>query len=356
MVFLSYEHITNKLDDNIKTFVKKIKVEGINITQDYSKLENADCIIIVIENIRQYIKSDKSVSREFDFVMQKIEKQAECCVFITFENITDYRDLIYVKKNEVFFLNDDWCGLIRKLKKIEKPRKKKEYNFIKAIKFLISVGGLTVMIGIGTIVSNFILKGADIDSPHFEIKWRYLSAYQYTYISSLDGLKVDKKVKPVMKDLISRNMYDNIVVGVIVLRNIGDEFPDNTVVHMERIQKGQIFEESMELKTIAHKNYIMIPVFVTEAFSEDTDLLSLTKEEIWNHIDYELVFRPTSLSYDKPRFWSWQKEEEVKIEDSSDALSEISIKLEEPSAEVDEPSDNKSKQLPHINKYKILGQ
>lgn len=336
--------------------VGKIREEGIHITQESSEFWNADGVMIVIENLWKYIKSENAADTEFDLKLQDIRKRPERYIFITFQKQADYNDLPYVKRKEVLFLEDDLSRLLEKLKKFEKPCKRKSFKFTKLAKLLLSAGGLAAVVSLIAVVANFALKAPEIPVPHFEIKWRYLSAYQYHYINRLNNVKVEKKAKPIMNDWISKKIEDPVVVAVITLRNIGNEFPDNTIVHMERLQDGHVYEEPLDLKTVAHKNYIMIPVFMTEEFPMDTDLLSLTKEEIWDQIDDSLIFKPTAIRYEKARFWSWQKEEEIEVKESSDVLSKLEISLDEPNESEIESLGEMDIQSPFIQKYMIIGQ
>lgn len=235
------------------------------------------------------------------------------------------------------------------------------------VKNVVLAGISSIIIAILTITSDFILKEPDIPKPQLEIKWEYLSAYDYNYIIKLNDRNVVKKEKNLIKELIKLNKDENVIVGTIVIKNKKNEYPEHMRVNLERIQDGQVSEDEINLKTVSHNDYIMIPLFITEKFPENfADNIipsSITKKEIFDAIDTRVVYNPVSIQYEKARFWDWNKDEIITIEESSDVLTEWEILIEvtegnwkEEVVTGKEESEETPVSTPRIYKSKIVWQ
>lgn len=366
MIFLYYEHIDDDLDTKVQELVKRIKQEGIVIKDGCTIPQNIDCtILVLVESVWKYIEEDR-INSEFEKILND-KREKNKIIYISFYKSENFKDVLYIKKRKVLFLMDDYNKLLRSIRiadKLEnaKIRITKKIVLAKAIIF----GCMSLIV----VLFGYVLRQPEIPAPQLEIKWEYLSAYDYNYIIELNNIDVVKKAPDLMQNLIELNKNENVIVGTIVIKNIKEEYPERMRIGLEKIQDGEIFEEEINLKTVAHNDYIMIPLFITEKFPEDftnnSIPTSISKREIFDAIDTRVVYNPVMVKYEKEKFGAWNNEEVIEIEESSDVLSEweISIRVDvendktEITQDVDEKEDLKetNMRIPKIYKSRMVGQ
>lgn len=365
MIFLYYEHIDDDLDTKVQELVKRIKQEGIVIKDGCTIPQNIDCtILVLVESVWKYIEEDR-INSEFEKILND-KREKNKIIYISFYKSENFKD-VYIKKRKVLFLMDDYNKLLRSIRiadRLEnaKIRITKKIFLAKGVIF----GGMSLIV----VLFSYVLRQPEIPAPQLEIKWEYLSAYDYNYIIELNNIDVVKKAPDLMQNLIELNKNENVIVGTIVIKNIKEEYPERMRIGLEKIQDGEIFEEEINLKTVAHNDYIMIPLFITEKFPEDftnnSIPTSISKREIFDAIDTRVVYNPVMVKYEKEKFGAWNNEEVIEIEESSDVLSEweISIRVDvendktEITQDVDEKEDLKETNMciPKIYKSRMVGQ
>lgn len=366
MIFLYYEHIDDDLDTKVQKLVKRIKQEGIVIKDGCTIPQNIDCtILMLVESVWKYIEEDR-INSEFEKILND-KREKNKIIYISFYKSENFKDVLYIKKRKVLFLMDDYNKLLRSIRiadRLEnaKIRITKKIFLAKGVIF----GGMSLIV----VLFSYRLRQPEIPAPQLEIKWEYLSAYDYNYIIELNNIDVVKKAPDLMQNLIELNKNENVIVGTIVIKNIKEEYPERMRIGLEKIQDGEIFEEEINLKTVAHNDYIMIPLFITEKFPEDftnnSIPTSISKREIFDAIDTRVVYNPVMVKYEKEKFGAWNNEEVIEIEESSDVLSEweISIRVDvendktEITQDVDEKEDLKETNMciPKIYKSRMVGQ
>lgn len=365
MIAIYYKNINEDLDEKIQKLAERIRKEGIAVEVDCKTPQKVNYILVLIESIWKYIE-EKQKDPEFEKILCEIGKESHNIICITYQKYEDFKNVAYVKKRNVLFLMKDYNKLLKTIKPINNFKKiKKRFNSV-----IVSLMSGFTLISIITIIYNFMIKEPDIPAPQLEIKWEYLSAYDYNYIVELNNVKVVKKGKDLIKNLIALNKNENVIVGTIIIKNSKEEYPEHLKVNLKRIQDGKVYKDEINLKTISHNNYIMIPLFITEKFPEEFVNKrippSITKEQILDAIDTRIVYTPISINYKKARFWEWNNEESLIVEESSDVLSEweILIKIDEDDQKKDiiteekseEDSEDTKEYMPKIYKSKIIGQ
>lgn len=366
MIFLYYEHIDDDLDTKVQELVKRIKQEGIVIKDGCTIPQNIDCtILMLVESVWKYIEEDR-INSEFEKILND-KREKNKIIYISFYKSENFKDVLYIKKRKVLFLMDDYNKLLRSIRIADRLENAK-IRITKKI-FLakgVILGGMSLIV----VLFSYRLRQPEIPAPQLEIKWEYLSAYDYNYIIELNNIDVVKKAPDLMQNLIELNKNENVIVGTIVIKNIKEEYPERMRIGLEKIQDGEIFEEEINLKTVAHNDYIMIPLFITEKFPEDftnnSIPTSISKREIFDAIDTRVVYNPVMVKYEKEKFGAWNNEEVIEIEESSDVLSEweISIRVDvendktEITQDVDEKEDLKETNMciPKIYKSRMVGQ
>ncbi len=366
MIFLYYEHIDDDLDTKVQKLVKRIKQEGIVIKDGCTIPQNIDCtILMLVESVWKYIEEDR-INSEFEKILND-KREKNKIIYISFYKSENFKDVLYIKKRKVLFLMDDYNKLLRSIRIADRLENAK-IRITKKI-FLakgVILGGMSLIV----VLFSYRLRQPEIPAPQLEIKWEYLSAYDYNYIIELNNIDVVKKAPDLMQNLIELNKNENVIVGTIVIKNIKEEYPERMRIGLEKIQDGEIFEEEINLKTVAHNDYIMIPLFITEKFPEDftnnSIPTSISKREIFDAIDTRVVYNPVMVKYEKEKFGAWNNEEVIEIEESSDVLSEweISIRVDvendktEITQDVDEKEDLKETNMciPKIYKSRMVGQ
>lgn len=366
MIFLYYEHIDDDLDTKVQKLVKRIKQEGIVIKDGCTIPQNIDCtILMLVESVWKYIEEDR-INSEFEKILND-KREKNKIIYISFYKSENFKDVLYIKKRKVLFLMDDYNKLLRSIRIADRLENAK-IRITKKI-FLakgVILGGMSLIV----VLFSYRLRQPEIPAPQLEIKWEYLSAYDYNYIIELNNIDVVKKAPDLMQNLIELNKNENVIVGTIVIKNTKEEYPERMRIGLEKIQDGEIFEEEINLKTVAHNDYIMIPLFITEKFPEDftnnSIPTSISKREIFDAIDTRVVYNPVMVKYEKEKFGAWNNEEVIEIEESSDVLSEweISIRVDvendktEITQDVDEKEDLKETNMciPKIYKSRMVGQ
>lgn len=366
MIFLYYEHIDDDLDTKVQELVKRIKQEGIVIKDGCTIPQNIDCtILVLVESVWKYIEEDR-INSEFEKILND-KREKNKIIYISFYKSENFKDVLYIKKRKVLFLMDDYNNLLRSIRIADRLENAK-IRITK--KIFLAKGVIFGCMSLIVVLFSYVLRQPEIPAPQLEIKWEYLSAYDYNYIIELNNIDVVKKAPDLMQNLIELNKNENVIVGTIVIKNIKEEYPERMRIGLEKIQDGEIFEEEINLKTVAHNDYIMIPLFITEKFPEDftnnSIPTSISKREIFDAINTRVVYNPVMVKYEKEKFGAWNNEEVIEIEESSDVLSEweISIRVDvendktEITQDVDEKEDLKETNMciPKIYKSRMVGQ
>lgn len=368
MIFIYYEHINDELDKKVQELAEKIRGEGIVVKAGCKVPQKVNHIIVLVESIWEYIEGTQT-NPEFENILYEIGENPHKIICVSYQKCENFRNISYVKKRDVLFLMNDYDRLLKIIKTVRVLGKLNRVIKIfiyrrRVLLALFSLGSLPL------IIIEYNLKKLDIPEPQLEIKWEFLSAYDYNGIIELNNTKVVKKEKPIIKELIMLNKNENVIVGVIVIKNNKEEYPEKMKVDLERIQDGHTVKDEINLKTVSHNDYIMVPLFITEKFPDEFVNKrippTITKNEIFDAIDTRVVYHPISVSYEKARAWMWDKKEEVKVEDSSDVFSEYEILIEideeeqnkDASAEEknEEDSEDTTGDIPSIYKSRIVGQ